>query len=431
MIFLAPAIVFAGVAGNHHEQVERQLAPVLAKIGVTTVAMSPADLAQLARHSDRAKEIVTAMHVDGVIGGALVTAGGSLTFRIVIYDGHGNMRSLDETPLAKAQLSRDDLEVLSSNLGGEVEDLGKLAPKEAPAKPKPEPKPELPPPPPPPAPTPAPTAAPTTVAEPKWDADEPAKTEPTPPSDDNAVSMSEIEAMTGGGDPAAPTDTGVSATAPSSNTDTLHLELGAGFALIGRSFGAPAGLQGYSSSPVGGAHFTGGICPTAHTLIDFDADRTLGMSTTLASGNATTVISRWDASVGYRFAAQLAGTIGLGHRGFSIASSDPGRSPDNEYNYLAFGARLQQPIGRFTLHGNVAFEPVFAGTDGMEMTLGPSSRWGLDLGVGVDVRLTTHVVAHAAFDYQRFSWSWDAGDRGASGAADSYPSASLGLATEL
>ena len=34
MMFLAPTIVFVGIAGNHHETVERQLAPVLEKAGV-------------------------------------------------------------------------------------------------------------------------------------------------------------------------------------------------------------------------------------------------------------------------------------------------------------------------------------------------------------------------------------------------------------
>lgn len=424
MMFLAPVIVFAGVAGGHHDKVEHQLAPVLAKIGVSQVAMAPADLAQLARHSDRAKAIVAALHVDGVIGGALVTAGGALTFRVVIYDGQGNMRSLGETPLATASLTKDDLEVLASNLGSEVDDLGKLVAKE----PKPEPAPA-----PKPAPAPAP-AAPTVIAEPQWEGD--AKPEPqAPPASSESVqsspssgdvSMAEIEAMTGG-DPS-----GIAATSTPASTDTLHLHLGAGLALIGRTFGAPSGLAGYTSTPVGGAHFTAGIAPTAHATVDFAADRTLGMSTTLASGNAITVISRWDATAGYSFIPQLAGTIGLGHRGFSIESADPGRSPDNEYNYVAIGMRLQQPIGeRFVLRGNFAFEPVFAGTDGMEMALGPSTRWGLDLGIGLDLRVSAHISARAAFDYQRFSWSWDAGARGASGAADNYPSGSLGLATEL
>ena len=60
---------------------------------------------------------------DGVLGGALITANGQQTFRFVIYDGKGNMRSLGETPLTSPKLSSSDLEILGINLGEEVSSL--------------------------------------------------------------------------------------------------------------------------------------------------------------------------------------------------------------------------------------------------------------------------------------------------------------------
>ena len=66
------------------------------------------------------------------------------------------------------------------------------------------------------------------------------------------------------------------------------------------------------------------------------------------------------------------------------------------------------------------------------MTIGPSTRWGLDLGAALEYRVMAHLVARGAFDYQRFSWSWDgAGARAAGGGSDSYPSGSLALRSEF
>jgi hypothetical protein len=471
MMFLAPTIVFVGIAGNHHDAVEHQLAPVFEKAGVTELVIPMPDLGQIARHTDASKEIVKHLHVDGVIGGALITAGGQKTFRIVIYDGQGNMRSLDETPLSGKKLTSGDLEVLAINLADEVGDLGRgkktasgpqaeaLAdiqidpPKKAPL--------AVPPPPPvrkavavvatshdddeaPPG-LPATKSAKSTpkaeLATPAF-AGTPAETEHAAAAkqtaDASAVSMDEIEAMTGGGD--APVDGGSStATAPAPAPESaLHLHLGAGLALIGRVFTPPMALSGFTSTPVGGAEFAAGVSPTDRTSLDVMAERTLGMTTSLATGSASTVISRWQVNGGYALAGGSHGTqvianLGLGHRAFSIESTDPGRTPDNEYNYVAIGARLAQPVGaRTVLRGEVELEPVFGGADGMQMTLGPSTRWGLDIGAALEYRLASHVIARGAFDYQRFSWSWDAaGARAAGGASDSYPSGSLAIQTEF
>ncbi|HEY1551720.1 MAG TPA: hypothetical protein VGG28_28025, partial [Kofleriaceae bacterium] len=78
-----------------------------------------------------------------------------------------------------------------------------------------------------------------------------------------------------------------------------------------------------------------------------------------------------------------------------------------------------------------AFEPVTGGDDPTAMEFGAATRWALDAGAGLDVRIWSHVIARAAFDYQRFSWSWSAaGSRSTGGATDSYPTAAVSLGAE-
>ncbi len=243
--------------------------------------------------------------------------------------------------------------------------------------------------------------------------------------------MDEIEAMTSGGDL-----DGGSSTATAAPPSTLHFHVGAGLALIGRVFTPPMALAGYTSTPVSGGQFAAGIAPTARTSLDLMAERTIAMTTTLANGTASTAISRWQVDGGFALvnhSTKLIANLGLGHRAFSMASSVADRTPDNEYNYISLGARLVQPLTkRVVMRGEIEFEPVFGGTDGMQMALGPSTRWGLDLGAALDYTVMPHLIARAAFDYQRFSWAWDAaGARAASGASDSYPSGSLALRTEF
>jgi hypothetical protein len=160
------------------------------------------------------------------------------------------------------------------------------------------------------------------------------------------------------------------------------------------------------------------------------------MSTTTNSGTANTEISRWQVGGGYILVddgVQITADLGLGHRAFSIDAAETARTPDAEYSYVAIGARIAKPIGtRVVLRGDLELEPVFGGAEPTQMALGPSSRWGLDLGAACELGLISHLVARAAFDYQRFSWSWDAaGARAAGGASDSYPSATLGLRAEF
>jgi hypothetical protein len=449
VIFLEAVIVFVGVAGNHHEAVEHQLGPVLDHAGVNELVLPAADLAAIVRHSDASRDVVKNLHVDGVIGGALITSGGQQAFRLVIYDGKGNMRSLGETPLAGHKLSADDLEVLGMNLTEEVTSLQPATAPHAtlavarpvPVAPAPAPTP-IPAPPPTrvassmPARTPR-TPVPTPAPESEIVMDSPEPAAPAAPkqvADASTVSLDEIEAMTGGGD--EPTGGGSLADTapPKGGADaTLHLHVDAGLGMTGRAFTAPAGVTGYSSSPVSTVHFAAGVAPTERTSIDVAAERTISMSTSLESGSASTMISRWQVDGGLALidsGVKITANLGLGHRAFTIdATETGGRTPDSEYNYVALGARIAKPIGdSVMLRGVVELEPVFGGADAMQMSLGSSSRWGLDVGAAFEYALSQHFIASAAFDFQRFSWSWDAaGARAATGASDSYPTATLAL----
>jgi hypothetical protein len=450
MIFAGAVIVFVGVAGGHHEAVERQLAPLLEHAGVNELVIPAPDLAAIVRHSDASRDVVKKLHVDGVLGGALITAHGQQTFRFVIYDGNGNMRSLGETPLSGPMLSTDDLDILGINLGEEVSSL-QARPAPARAAQVIRPTPASSPPAPPPQPMPPVAAKPTQPVATQPVAPQPVAPEPTrpvaaqptqpaaakptqpaaakPTQVADAVSVEDIEAMTGGSSSGSVADVTTTVEPP---TATLHLHVDAGLGMTGRVFAAPMGVTGYTSTPVGTVHFGAGVTPTERTSIELAAERTISMSTSLDAGSVSTSISRWQVDGGYALLegdTAIVASLGVGNRAFSIdAATSGGRTPDSEYNYIALGARISHTIGsRVTVRGRVEFEPVFGGVDGMAMELGTASRWGLDVGAALDLELARHFGARAAFDYQRFSWSWAA----AGSAADSYPTATVALRSEF
>jgi hypothetical protein len=407
-MLLAPAvIVFVGVAGKHPEQVQRQLQPVLAHSHVTPRPVAKGELANLARHSDDSKAIVQRMHVDGVVGGALIESGGSLTLRVVIYDGDGNLKSLAETPLGGRTMSKDELEVLGENFADE---LGGLHHKSGDAAQE--------------------------VAEIDFDA-APEQHAPPQPHEDkptetaDAVSLDDVAALNDSSEVTA------EATATASPvTHDLHLHANAGLGIASRSFSGPSGLMAYSSSAVSTARFAAGIEPFGHFALDAMGETALGMSTNIGKSSASTSMSRYEIAASYALpigsSFAIAPMFGYGQRAFSIDSSATGRSPDVGYGYMIFGANASYALAeRFTLRGLAALEPVTGGTDPSTMEFGAATRWAMDVGAGLDVRIWTHISARAGFDFQRFSWSWSAaGSRTTSSASDSYPTAVVALGAE-
>ena len=93
---------------------------MLAHAHVAERTVAARELGDLARHADASRDIVQQLHVDGVVGGALIESGGTLTLRVVIYDGDGNLKSLGETPLGGHTMSKDELDVLGENLDDEL-----------------------------------------------------------------------------------------------------------------------------------------------------------------------------------------------------------------------------------------------------------------------------------------------------------------------
>src|SRR5262249_6701718 len=159
-----------------------------------------------------------------------------------------------------------------------------------------------------------------------------------------------------------------------------------------------------------------GVEPSERTMIAVIADRTLQMASPVLDGMAATTMSRWEVAGGYTLVHggfDLATQVGVGRRSFSIDSTDPSRSPDSAYAYLVVGARASKSLGsHVALRGGVAFEPVVAGVEPTEMAFGDATRWAVDAGAALELHLS-HVFARMAFDYQRFTWSWDAaGTRG-------------------
>src|SRR4051812_11055110 len=115
MLFLAP-IVFVGIVGNHHDAVEHQLEPTLEKVGIAEMAVPDNERAAIVRHSKAAKQVVASLHASGVIAGELKGKGANRVFRVVIYDGEGNLTSDLESPIAASGLSKHNIEMFETNI---------------------------------------------------------------------------------------------------------------------------------------------------------------------------------------------------------------------------------------------------------------------------------------------------------------------------
>jgi opacity protein-like surface antigen len=392
MILSQLAVVFVGIVGNHHETVERQLAPTLDKVGVSEVVIPDADLSAIVTHAKSSRALVKKMHVGGVIAGQLLARGRTRTFRVVIYDAEGNLSSETESPVSAAGLEKVDLDVLAIN-------VGELTGGARPAKR---------------APAPAPTSSshvdddvPPGVGSAPAKHDAPAK--PVALADDS--------------DPVA-TSPAVEQHAPTSGGG-VHVEIGLALGVVGRSLSTdPNTVKYYSSSPVGTGGFEGAVEVGAKLRISGLFEHTLVMHSDVAPGNASSAIGRYQIAVAYDVvhndSVQLAPMLGLGARYFSIDSTSTTRTPDEQYTYVLLGGTVTKSLGtRWVLRGLAAFEPVVGGVEPKMAT--SASRWGFDLGAELEVRATAHVFARAAFDYQSFASSWSM----VGGMTDAYSSGTV------
>jgi hypothetical protein len=463
------AVVFVGIAGGGHGKVDHQVKAVVKGLHVQSKALPDAALRTLTRHKEGTKDIVRKLHVDGVVSAEIV---GGHDIRLVIYDGNGELKTFQEFSLTGGALAADDLGTFKDSVEGDVVALRGRDTGPAPAVAQAEPEIEMdetpaPPPPakpvaklaaatkPPPAPAkpapvkqvddempaalgggkPAPVSAPQHEAAPPRVTDRPATGSgpaAVETADASTVSVDEIEAATAG-DGGGGNETEVHAS--STGEGALHVGAGAGLGVAGRLFSpGPSTVVGYSSQPVGMVHVDGHIEPTARWRLAVVGETTLGMTTPMQNGNASTSMARWEATAGFAVLhgpIEIAPVLGFGRRTFSIDSTSPDRTPDGEYNYLIAGVTGSTKLGsHFGVRGNAVFEPVVSGTEPTEMALGDASRWAIDVGAGIDWHIS-HLYARAAVDYQRFQWSWDmAGARGAGGAVDNYVAGTLSVGAD-
>ena len=108
MMFLAP-IVFVGILGRQHDAVEHQLQHSLDKAGITQKVVSANERTAIVKNGAASKKVVKNMHVGGVVAGEVTGTGNARSFRVVIYDGEGNLKTELESPIAAAGLTRDDI----------------------------------------------------------------------------------------------------------------------------------------------------------------------------------------------------------------------------------------------------------------------------------------------------------------------------------
>jgi hypothetical protein len=380
MLLLGP-IVFVGIVGSHHATVEHQLGPSLEKAGISELAIPDDERAAIVKHTTASKKIVKSLHVGGVVAGQLNGAGSSRTFRVVIYDGDGNLTSDLESPIASAGLTKDNITMFETN----VSDIAASA-------------------------TPAPSHGSKRAAA-HADDDAPPGMGGTSPT----VATADADSDDTSTAPAV-----VEHTAPTGHERAVHIRFGLLLGGVGRSFATdPNTVQTYSSTPVPTGGFEGDVAVGNRVHIAGSFEHTLVMHTPIGSDNVSTNIGRAQAYASYDVVhggVTVAPVLGFGERYFAIDTDSTMRSPDFVYQYVIAGATVAKPLGtRWTLRGLAAYEPVVGGLT--PHMLPDPGRWGFDLGAALEFRATAHLFARAAFDYQSFASSWVSHG----GATDAYP----------
>jgi hypothetical protein len=380
MLFLAP-IVFVGIVGNHHEAVEHQLGPSLDKAGVTELAIPESEKAAIVKHTAASKKVIKNLHVGGVIAGQLTGSGADRAFRVVIYDGEGNLTTDLESPIAANGLTKANIHTFEANIA-DVAASGTPAPKRN--------------------------------ASNSAHADDDAP--PGFAGGSKDVATADVEDTT-----AAPS---VVEQAPApAHGRRIHVRVGLTAGITGRNLAPdPNTVQKYSSTPVPTGGFEGAIGIGERARIEGSFEHTLVMHTDVAGGSVSTGIGHGELLASYDVVhgnVQLAPAVGFGTRYFAIDTDSNARSPDLEYQYAILGATVAKPIGaRWLVRGIAAFEPVVGG---LAPGMPAPSRWGFDVGASLEVHVK-HVFARAAFSYQSFASSWSM----VGSATDAYPSGTLG-----
>ena len=400
------AVVFVGIAGNHHETVEHQLAPTLEKAGVAELTIPDPDLGAILKHTKQSKTIVKKMHVGGVIAAQLVGSGNTRTFRVVIYDADGNLSSETESPISPKGLAKDDLNVFAINIADIAEASG--------AKPQPKTQPKRV----------AKQVDDAPLSSSHVDDDAPPGLGGAPAKHDAAPKP--VAAVDDDAAATAAAPTTVEQTAPAAKSGSgVHVEVGLMLGMVGRSLATdPGTVKSYTSTPVGTFGFEGALGIGAKARLTGEFEHTAVMHSDVDGMQASTAIGRYELAASYDVvhdeSIQLAPLVGFGARYFAIDATSMTKTPDNQYTYVVLGASIRKSLGtKWALRGLAAFEPVVGGIE--PKMANTASRWGFDVGATLEVQATQHVFARASFDYQSFNSSWFM----VGGMTDAYPGGSI------
>jgi hypothetical protein len=388
MLFLAP-IVFVGIVGNHHEAVEHQLERSLDKAGVTELAIPDGEKAAIVKHTAASKKVIKNLHVGGVIAGQLTGTGSDRSFRVVIYDGEGNLTTDLESPIAANGLTKANIHTFEANIA-DIAASGTPARRVA-------------------------GKRTSTKGDDSRHADDDAppgfgdgsKEVATADDDDTTAAPAVVE----------------QAPAPAHGGHRIHVQVGLTAGITGRNLAPdPNTVLKYSSTPVPTGGFEGAISIGQRTRVEGSFEHTLVMHTDVGGGSVSTGIGHGELLASYDVVhgnVQLAPAVGFGMRYFAMDTDSNARSPDLEYQYMILGATVAKPIGaRWLVRGLAAFEPVVGG---LAPGMPAPSRWGFDVGASLEIH-AKHVFARAAFSYQSFASSWSM----VGGATDAYPSGTVG-----
>jgi hypothetical protein len=392
MLFLSP-IVFVGVIGSHHDAVEHQLGPSLDKAGVTELAIPDREKTAIVKHTAASKKVIKNLHVGGVIAGQLTGAGADRAFRVVIYDGEGNLTTDLESPIAASGLTKANIHTFEANIA----DIAATG-------------------------TPARRVAGKRKA---------AKVDDAPLSSSHTDDDAPPGFADGGKEVATADDddtTGApvvveQAPAPAHGGHRIHVRVGLTAGITGRNLAPdPNTVLKYNSTPVPTGGFEGVVGIGERARVEGSFEHTLVMHTDVGGGSVSTGIGHGELLASYDVLhgnVKVAPAVGFGMRYFAMDTDSNARSPDLEYQYAILGATVAKPIGaRWLVRGLAAFEPVVGG---LAPGMPAPSRWGFDVGASLEIHVK-HVFARAAVSYQSFASSWSM----VGSATDAYPSGTVG-----
>ncbi len=409
-------VVFVGVSGPDSGKIDRQVGALLhLDSSIERVHVSSSQLEALGvptRGPRTMRTIKRKLHGAAVVAGKVIRTRHGAHLRMLLYSSRGTMTDLLEVPIHGDKLDRKAIANLREVLIPAVADLD---PNNVQA---------------------------TDDDDIQMDGDDEspfAKSKDEAKSqddgddqDDAAASSDDSDSADATGDDSATGDSDDYESDPiGPNMPTLSMRASVGLGFVARQFSpVPETIPGYTSTAVGSVRFAGTVQPTKTLTLHLSAEKTLGMTTQIGNETAATSIGRWQGTGSYILhegKIQLAAVGGVGRRNFVIESKAPMRSPDGDYTYLVTGAQASTSIGsRVFLGAFMAIEPVVGGAQPTRDAFGPARRWALEMSGALGVRVRDHLFVEARAEYQRFSWSWaNAGARGAGGASDGYPGATV------